>query len=242
MEIAHKFIAIPVSCSKFIALFLGCVLPYNSFSLVGLCREILCVSDLAFGRFPTGCFLVFIIIILPFKQNLSLCLCEGLIVFESGHPTNNDLTAFHVCKPTTNQFQALPDPESNYSTCKAAIVIIGVPEDDCDDYDWYAFEIFDSESWSWREVDTIWLPPSESPTDNKLITSRGKVYMLLDSSNIFKIDAHSEECEIFLSPYPLGDLIHYDHKIFSKHEGNLGFDCHHSNGFWDHWVLTGKDL
>ncbi|KAI3780515.1 hypothetical protein L2E82_10496 [Cichorium intybus] len=51
---------------------------------------------------------------------------QRLIVFESSHPTNNDLTAFHVCKPTTNQFQALPDPEFDYSTCKAAIVIIGV--------------------------------------------------------------------------------------------------------------------
>lgn len=168
-------------------------------------------------------------------------------MFESSHPTNNDLTAFHVCKPTTNQFQALPDPEFDYSTCKAAIVIIGVeplrykifrvsyvstwsPEDDCDDFDdWYAFEIFDSKSWSWCESDTIRLPPYESP-NNELIASKGKMYMLLDSGNIFP------------SPHRVGDPIDYDHKILSKHVGNLGFDCHHSNGFWDHWVLMGEDL
>ncbi|KAI3780512.1 hypothetical protein L2E82_10493 [Cichorium intybus] len=99
------------------------------------------------------------------------------------------------------------------------------PEDDCDDFDdWYAFENFDSESWSWREYDTIRLPPYEYP-NNELITSKGKMYMLLDSGNIFS------------SPHRVGDPIDYDHKILSKHEGNLGFDCHHSNGFWDHWVL-----
>ncbi|KAI3788821.1 hypothetical protein L2E82_01599 [Cichorium intybus] len=51
---------------------------------------------------------------------------QGIIVTESGHPTDNDLAVFHVCKPTTKQFQVLPNPESKYYTFKAAIVIIGV--------------------------------------------------------------------------------------------------------------------
>ncbi|KAI3765486.1 hypothetical protein L2E82_15521 [Cichorium intybus] len=51
---------------------------------------------------------------------------QEIIVTESGHPTDNDLAVFHVCKPTTKQFQVLPNPESKYYTFKAAIVIIGV--------------------------------------------------------------------------------------------------------------------
>ncbi|KAI3724139.1 hypothetical protein L2E82_35906 [Cichorium intybus] len=64
--------------------------------------------------------------ILPYPCTIVATSEQGLIVFESSHPTNYELTSFHVCKPTTNQFQALPDPGSDYSTCKAAIVIIGV--------------------------------------------------------------------------------------------------------------------
>ncbi|KAI3700351.1 hypothetical protein L2E82_44977 [Cichorium intybus] len=63
--------------------------------------------------------------ILPYPCTIVATSEQGLIVFESSHPTNYELTSFHVCKPTTNQFQALPDPGSgsDYSTSKAAIVI-----------------------------------------------------------------------------------------------------------------------
>ncbi|KAI3751813.1 hypothetical protein L2E82_22904 [Cichorium intybus] len=64
--------------------------------------------------------------ILPYPCTIVATSEQGLIVFESSHPTNYELTSFHVCKPTTNQFQALPDPGSDYSTSKASIVIIGL--------------------------------------------------------------------------------------------------------------------
>ncbi|KAI3753342.1 hypothetical protein L2E82_25393 [Cichorium intybus] len=50
---------------------------------------------------------------------------HGIIITESAHQKNNDLIVYHVCKPTTRQFQIIPNPKSKYDMFKAAIVIIG---------------------------------------------------------------------------------------------------------------------
>ncbi|KAI3780585.1 hypothetical protein L2E82_10569 [Cichorium intybus] len=135
-----------------------------------------------------------------------------------------------------NEF--LPDPSRIVVCSEQGIIVIqsGHPADT----DLPVFHVCKPTT-NQLQVDTINLPPSDSPTDSELITSGGRVCMLLQSGNIFIIDAVSEVWGIFPSPRTPGDPLVYSYKRLRKHEGKLGIDCELSNGLWDHWVLMVDD-
>lgn len=50
---------------------------------------------------------------------------QGIIVFEFPDPRKHRNVLYHVCKPTTKQILALPNPKTRYTTEKIAIVVVG---------------------------------------------------------------------------------------------------------------------
>lgn len=50
---------------------------------------------------------------------------QGIIVFESPNPRNHKKVLYHVCKPSTKQVLALPNPKTKYFTKKVAIIVLG---------------------------------------------------------------------------------------------------------------------
>ncbi|KAI3801214.1 hypothetical protein L1987_29318 [Smallanthus sonchifolius] len=194
---------------------------------------------------------------LPYNARILATSEQGIIVFQ-----NRDYADFsfkdlyHVCKPTTKQVLALPNPEGRYTPRKFAIVVMSLKSLHykiirfCDHhvlkrwgefYTTYRCDIFDSTTWEWRSLNQVNLPYGVFLTNPQPITKSGSIYMLLTNNDILKFDAYSERWKVFSSPIPYDQ---FDTSMplmeLVKYGGRLGLACKlpNSNGRWEIWVLT----
>ncbi|KAK4423022.1 F-box protein [Sesamum alatum] len=99
---------------------------------------------------------------------------------------------YYVCKPTTQQWQSLPNPKLRYKTVSVAVMVLGSNpfrykivrlsrrgvEKPMQEYYTYRCEIFDSKDWRWREVQGIPVLYTELIIDT--ISTNNAVYWLTD--------------------------------------------------------------
>lgn len=61
---------------------------------------------------------------LPWEIRIVASSEEGIIVYESSDLWNHQKVLYHVCKLSTKQVLALPNPKTEYYTEKAAIIVM----------------------------------------------------------------------------------------------------------------------
>ncbi|XP_076900927.1 uncharacterized protein LOC143555224 [Bidens hawaiensis] len=62
---------------------------------------------------------------LPYDARILATSDQGIMVFQSHDPMEFNKEFYHVCKPTTKQVLALPNPKQNETVGKFAIVVMG---------------------------------------------------------------------------------------------------------------------
>ncbi|KAF5810310.1 putative F-box associated domain, type 3, kelch-type beta propeller, F-box-like domain superfamily [Helianthus annuus] len=174
---------------------------------------------------------------------------QGILVLETNTPRR---VLYTICKPATKQILLLPpNLIKTYKTIMVAVVVVrstplrykivrlcqpGYSER----LIWpstYCCEVFDSITWTWRQLSHVTLPHSVFLIGPS-ITARGSIYILLTNNDVMKFDTYSEEWTTFSSPNTTRDIELYPYRKLVKYEGKLGFACKQLNGFWEFWVLT----
>nr|XP_043639615.1 uncharacterized protein LOC122610713 [Erigeron canadensis] len=192
---------------------------------------------------------------LPHRARIVATNEQGLAVFEAPHSRFHRTVLYHVCKLTTKQVLALPNPKTRmFQTAMVAVVTIGsnplhykilrLSETSFTTSEkpvrlpfTYNCEIFDSKEWEWKVLAPLALPYGVTPANTEPITtSSGSIYMLLTNGDILKFDANSGK-QTTLSPppdYQPDD----DHTRLVKCEGKLGLAFRTPNDSWEIWVHT----
>ncbi|XP_076896766.1 uncharacterized protein LOC143549865 [Bidens hawaiensis] len=194
---------------------------------------------------------------LPYDARILATSEQGIMVFQTHDPMEFNKEFYHVCKPTTKQVLALPNPKRNEMVGRFAIVVMGskplrykiIRVSDRPELrrSWgklntlYGCDIFDSLTWEWQSQKHIKLAGHcVSLTDSLPITVSGSIYMLLSIHDILKFDAYSEKWKVFSSPIPYDESAYSNPPIMLvKYDGRLGLVCKSTNadGCWDIWVM-----
>nr|XP_043620196.1 uncharacterized protein LOC122592049 [Erigeron canadensis] len=163
---------------------------------------------------------------------------QGLIFIEGKDHLNPNKALYQVCKPATRQSLEVPNPNLDYVTQKAAIVIMGLKplrfkivrlSQPLPGKTKYYYEIFNSKTKAWSRpypitkftAGAFLLDDAQEP-----ITTGGSINMLLNNNIILKFNVYSEEWKVFSSPIiPAQKYQDYTCKRLVKFEGKLGFTC-----------------
>lgn len=177
------------------------------------------------------------------KSKSGILLCEK----------EDSLTRYFVCKLTTKQCQILPHPNSNtisalalgmvvlkssrpnnndnYNLIRYKIVrLFFNPSDTCALCRSLCCEIFDSDSWSWKQLNDIQkLHRSAKEGFNKpLVSAGGKLYWLLSCNNedeIFEFDPENESRKFMSLPDELREREVLKRMAVVECEGGVGLIC-----------------
>ncbi|KAL0012202.1 hypothetical protein SO802_007310 [Lithocarpus litseifolius] len=140
------------------------------------------------------------------KQGILLCM-------KSSETRNLGVPEYFVCKPSTKQWQQIPNPKTWYKTKRCAIVVLrsnplhykivwfsepkfsGIRDNSC--YSLWC-EIFDSATWTWKKLeDTVRFPEYEFLRLEPAVTVCGSFYWLMTnnqcSSNVFNMQSYPIE-------------------------------------------------
>ncbi|XP_059636166.1 F-box protein At5g49610-like [Cornus florida] len=188
---------------------------------------------------------------LPKKVNILASSNQGILCCVNGY---GERSKYYVCKPSTRQFELLPNPntelkpdifafvvlQSNPLRCK--IVRLSCPKQFSKYYYKYGCEVFDSQTWRWKELQDIRLPNGvlimtrESP-----VVLRGAIHWRTTNNSVLKFFINEEIYTTFSLPKPIcddDDDCLYRHKKLVEYKGQLGFICEFPpNAELGLWVL-----
>ncbi|KAL2236129.1 UNVERIFIED_CONTAM: F-box protein [Sesamum indicum] len=141
---------------------------------------------------------------------------------------------YYVCKPTTQQWQSLPNPKLHYETVSVAVMVLGSDpfrykivrlsrhaEESFKEYYTYRCEIFDSKAWRWTEVEGITVRYTELIID--FVTANNIVYWLTNEDNVIAFHEANELLYKLSLPEKVvqkSDL--YECKRLVEYKGRLG--------------------
>lgn len=179
---------------------------------------------------------------LPSPVKILASTMQGLLLLSVNHNSMKHEDGYLVSKRTTRQWRQLPNPKTRYFTIANAMVVLrsnplyykivrfSEPKLRCVKYKskWYnnvRCEIFDSETWAWRQLDNIRLPCGVLLTGTKPgVSASGKVNWLLTNNQIFAFDLGKESFEIITLPSPISEYSNNSIQIV-EYEGRLGLIC-----------------
>ncbi|KAK8597746.1 hypothetical protein V6N13_095144 [Hibiscus sabdariffa] len=128
-----------------------------------------------------------------------------------------------VCKPTICQWRLIPAPGSGDSSSYFMTVLKSKPlkfkilrlhpHGLCN----FNCEIFDSDVWSWKQLDDLYLPDSQSLQDQRhAISVCGRLHwitLIQDEYKILVFDQDKENWEVNLVPDPCKNRLFYEVKL-----------------------------
>ncbi|GMQ06004.1 hypothetical protein CsSME_00050769 [Camellia sinensis var. sinensis] len=159
---------------------------------------------------------------------------------------------FYVCKPSTRQWQKLPNPKTRYMTVQVAIVVIrsnplhykivrlSNPKHMLKYYYNYHCEIFDSDLWAWRKLNDVLLPPRVIFINQPTVVASGAIHWLTSNDQVFAFDINSETYSTFPLPEPIiteEDEFHYRDKQLTVYKGRLAFIYREPDGYLVLWEM-----
>ncbi|KAI3742083.1 hypothetical protein L1987_59763 [Smallanthus sonchifolius] len=175
---------------------------------------------------------------------------QGIMVLETNSPRR---VMFSICKPATKQFLLLPpNIIKRYKTIMVAVIVVGSTPlrykivrlsqpGELERLRWpstYCCEVFNSTTWTWRQLNNNITLPHSVFFSRPSITARGSTYVLLTDGNVMKFDTRSEKWTTFSSPVTTRTIEVYPYMKLVKYQDKLGFACKQLNGFWEIWVLA----
>lgn len=154
---------------------------------------------------------------------------------------------FYVCKPTTNQWQSLPNPKLRYFTRQIGFavlslrplryVIIRVSDpkymrNDCYNY---RFEMFDSQKWRWKELEEIVLPTGTCFKNQPAVVAGGYICCLINNDTVLAITTDGLIRHAFALPEPARRSSGLFYRRIIDYQGKLGVVCREKN--IELWIL-----
>ncbi|GLU11827.1 hypothetical protein SLE2022_285470 [Rubroshorea leprosula] len=186
---------------------------------------------------------------LPHPVKIEACAKQGIMLCTSQYPQQ---TEYYICKPTTKQWQVLPNPNPHYFTERIAIMVVAsnplrykivrfsksdyYPKfHDSSPYNLHS-EISDSENWTWKQSKDVNLPFYELLDFKPAISVSGALHWKTNSSKIFSFDVEKQSWELISLPKPLCqteccELVEY--------EGKMGLICLKKGHYMELWVREG---
>ncbi|XP_052181830.1 F-box protein At5g49610-like [Diospyros lotus] len=152
-------------------------------------------------------------------------------------------STFYVCKPSTRQWRSLPSPKMRYFTGNVAMAVLrsdplrfkilrlckNYRSSSCHYYNNFQCEIFDSDTWAWREQDDVLLPPDAVLLGGEpAAAAAGAVHWLMSNNHVFAFDMDKESYSVFPLPKPVvaeEDEFRFRAKQLAVYKGRLAFIC-----------------
>lgn len=205
---------------------------------------------------------------LDWESELSLKFLRGPISIEAGTKqglflcTKNSQTRrhgipeFYVCKPTTKEWRQIPNPKTRYFTEKLAMVVLRskpssykivrfsrhnsfyLKYNKSTSYYCSRCEIFDSETWTWKQLKDVSLPFDVFFPNEAAVCSCGVLYWLLTNNQVLAFYVDTETWMIFDLPFPLCGKNYFARMKLVDYKGRLGMLCVESDwNFMQIWVM-----
>ncbi|GKV49710.1 hypothetical protein SLEP1_g56445 [Rubroshorea leprosula] len=173
---------------------------------------------------------------LPHPVKIEACSKQGIMLCSSQYPHE---TQYYICKPSSKQWQVLPNPNPQCSTERIAMIVLRLnplrfkivrfskPEPEHDlMFDAYPStlqcEIFYSRDWSWKQSVKVKLPFYERLGLKPAISVSNQLHWLTSERNVFSFDMEKERWELFPLPNPLCESEHCNYVEIVEYEGKLG--------------------
>ncbi|KAB5519322.1 hypothetical protein DKX38_023641 [Salix brachista] len=149
---------------------------------------------------------------LPDRVEIQASTNQGIMLCQTLHPR------YYVCKPTTKQWQKIPNPKTRYHTLATGMIVIrsnplhykiarfSQPRFRCHDKEFYRYyrvrcELFDSKTWAWKQLDEVKLPNHESFSHKPAVSVSGSLHWLTWVKNsIFAFHVNKESYSMFSLP------------------------------------------
>ncbi|XP_051138686.1 putative F-box protein At1g19160 [Andrographis paniculata] len=159
---------------------------------------------------------------------------------------------YYVCKPATEQWRSLPNPKLRHWTVGVAIrvfesnplrfKVIRISKKGfakfSELYEYYC-EIFDSNTWRWRETETLFLPDEEFILDRVAsIFVKCSYHWLTYDNNVVAFHDPTESFSTFHLPELMSKGYRkYTHKQLVDYQGRLGLSCMTDESTIELWLL-----
>jgi len=149
---------------------------------------------------------------LPDRVEIQGSTNQGILLCRTHHPR------YYVCKPTTKQWRRIPNPKTRYHTIATGMIVIrsnplhykiarfSQPKTRCHDkeffqYYWVRCELFDSKTWTWKQLDEVKLQNHESLSRKPAVSVSGSLHWLTwVENNIFAFHVSKESYSMFSLP------------------------------------------
>ncbi|KAB2618339.1 F-box protein [Pyrus ussuriensis x Pyrus communis] len=193
---------------------------------------------------------------------------HGLVFCVSQNPRSSSVAPdYFVCKPTTLQYETLPNPKTRYFNRITAMVVLRSkplrykiirfsdpktpisvykPHHKLKSYNNLMCEVFDSNSWAWKKLkDVTSLPYCVFFGFHRpCVTACGACYWLLTNNQVFAFyyGDNEDRWEIFDLPQPVRDSDCFNCNQLVEYQGHLGliyFDRRET--FMKLWVMEDHD-
>lgn len=182
------------------------------------------------------------------KQGILLCV-------KSSETRILGVPEYFVCKPSTKQWQQIPNPKTWYETKRCAMVVLrsnplrykivrfsepkfsGIRDNSC--YSLWC-EIFDSATWAWKKLeDRVRFPEYEFLRLEPAVSVCGSFYWLMTNNQVFAFHEDTESWTILDIPKSLCKNFIYMKLV--EYQGNLGMVCKDID-FIQLWVMETKTM
>lgn len=200
---------------------------------------------------------------LPGCARILACANQGLLLCLNSKPKCHRIPEYYVCKPTTMEWQQIPNPKTRYFTRNVAMMVLRLdplrykiirlsePSQFRNLNGKHAnesslrCEVFDSESWGWKQLEEMYLPFGEILKSKPAISACGAFHWLTSKKNILAFNADDETWTMLSVPDVVNDESYY--LQLAEYRGKLACLCEErgKEDCFELWVMEdycGKKL
>ncbi|KAH9648399.1 F-box associated ubiquitination effector family protein [Citrus sinensis] len=164
---------------------------------------------------------------LPGCARILACTNQGLLLCLNSRPKCHRIPEYYVCKPTTKEWQQIPNPKTRYFARNVAMMVLRLDPlrykiirlsepshlrnlnrkhayEHC-----FCCEVFDSERWAWRQLEEMYLPYDEVLTSKPAISACGAFHWLTSEKNILAFNADDETWTMLSVPDAVNNKSYY---------------------------------
>ncbi|TQD83838.1 hypothetical protein C1H46_030598 [Malus baccata] len=179
---------------------------------------------------------------------------RGLLVGVSHK--NHKIPRYFVCAPTTQYWKQIPNPKTRYFTRGTAVAVLrsssnsnpllsswfkiirlSEPETNPSFDNHYICEVFDSNTWSWKQLNDVILPHGVLLGTNSPVSACCALYWHLTNNQILAFYQDKETWETFALPHPMCNNVHWKYSL-TAYQGRLALVRKEGgDGFTEYWIM-----
>ncbi|KAG6718303.1 hypothetical protein I3842_04G143500 [Carya illinoinensis] len=132
---------------------------------------------------------------------------------------------YYVCQPSTKEWHKIPIPKTRTYNSKM--------------YNSLHCEIFDSETWAWKQLQDVLLPYGVFLGIDPAVSASGVLHWFMSNNEVFAFHQDTESWTTFDLPFPLSKKNFFKHTKLAEYNGYLAIFCTENQGeFAQLWVMV----